>query len=98
MGMFKNEKYKGDFHLQKYYTPEDKRNQTVRNNGEVQSYYMEDSRPAILSMEVWDALQEKIEANKRDRTCPGGFAKVSEQIPLTGLCTVRFAERHSGAE
>ena len=27
-GMLCNEKYKGDFHLQKYYTPENKRNHT----------------------------------------------------------------------
>ena len=39
-GMLCNEKYKGDFHLQKYYTPENKRNHTRKNNGEVQSYYI----------------------------------------------------------
>lgn len=64
MGMFRNEKYKGDFHLQKYYTPEGKRDQTVLNKGEVQSYYMEDSYSAILSTKVWDALQKKMEENK----------------------------------
>ena len=32
-GMLCNEKYKGDFHLQKYYTPENKRNHTRKNNG-----------------------------------------------------------------
>jgi len=86
MGMFKNEKYKGDFHLQKYYTPEDKRNQTVRNNGEVQSYYMEDSHPAILSTEVWDALQEKIEANKRDRNiAQEDSQKYQNRYLLTGM-------------
>lgn len=36
-GMLCNEKYKGDFQLQKYYTPENKRNHTRKNNGEVQS-------------------------------------------------------------
>lgn len=74
MGMFKNEKYKGDFHLQKYYTPEDRRNQTVRNNGEVQSYYMEDSHPAILSREVWDALQKKWKKTSRKGTLPRGIS------------------------
>lgn len=86
MGMFKNEKYKGDFHLQKYYTPEDKRNQTVRNHGEVQSYYMEDSHPAILSTEVWDALQEKIEENKRGRNiAQSDTQKYQSRYPLTGI-------------
>ena len=39
-GMLCNEKYKGDFHLQKYYTPENKRNHTRKNNGEVQSHWI----------------------------------------------------------
>ena len=30
-GMLCNEKYKGDFHLQKYYTPENKRNHTRKS-------------------------------------------------------------------
>ena len=36
-GMLSNEKYKGDFHLQKYYTPSTQRNVTRRNRGEVRS-------------------------------------------------------------
>lgn len=91
MGMFKNEKYKGDFHLQKYYTPEDKRNQTVRNNGEVQSYYMEDSHPAILSTEIWDALQKKKEENKRGRNiAQEDSMKYQNRYPLTGMLYCPF--------
>lgn len=94
MGMFKNEKYKGDFHLQKYYTPEDRRNQTVRNNGEVQSYYMEDSHPAILSREVWDALQKKMEENKQKRNiAQGDFMKYQNRYPLTGMLYCPFCGR-----
>lgn len=86
MGMFRNEKYKGDFHLQKYYTPEGKRGQTVLNKGEVQSYYMEDSHPAILSTKVWDALQKKMEENKRGRNiAQGDSMKYQNRYPLTGL-------------
>lgn len=86
MGMFRNEKYKGDFHLQKYYTPEGKRGQTVLNKGEVQSYYMEDSHPAILSTKIWDALQKKMEENKRGRNiAQGDSMKYQNRYPLTGL-------------
>lgn len=86
MGMFRNEKYKGDFHLQKYYTPEGKRGQTVLNKGEVQSYYMEDSHPAILSTKVWDALQKKMEENKLGRNiAQGDSMKYQNRYPLTGL-------------
>lgn len=86
MGMFRNEKYKGDFHLQKYYTPEGKRGQTVLNKGEVQSYYMEDSHPAILSTKVWDALHKKMEENKRGRNiAQGDSMKYQNRYLLTGL-------------
>ena len=52
-GMIANEKYKGDFLLQKYYTPPDKRNFTRKNRGEVQSYYISENHEPIVSPEVW---------------------------------------------
>lgn len=52
-GMLCNEKYKGDFHLQKYYTPENKRNQTRKNDGAVQSYYISENHEPIVTPEVW---------------------------------------------
>ena len=51
-GMLCNEKYKGDFHLQKYYTSENKRNHTKKNNGEEQSYYISENHEPIVSPEV----------------------------------------------
>lgn len=85
-GMFKNEKYKGGFHLQKYYTPEGKRSQTVRNRGEVQSYHMENSHPAILSAEQRDRLQEKMKENRRDgSSTQDNPSKYQDRYPLTGM-------------
>ena len=51
-GMLSNEKYKGDFHLQKYYTPSTQRNVTRRNRGEVQSYYISENHEPIVSPEL----------------------------------------------
>ena len=94
MGMFRNEKYKGDFHLQKTYTPEDMRNHSRPNRGEVQSYYMEDSHPAILSREKWDALQEKMEVSKRKRNiAQGDSMKYQNRYPLTGMLHCPFCGR-----
>lgn len=42
-GMLSNEKNEGDFHIQKYYTPENVRNHTRKNQGEVQSYYIKEN-------------------------------------------------------
>lgn len=66
------------------FAEEESRN--VSENGEVQSYYMEDSHPAILSTEVWDALQEKIEENKRGRNiAQSDTQKYQNRYPLTGM-------------
>ena len=47
---------------------------------------MEDSHPAILSTEVWNALQEKIEENKRGRNiAQSNTQKYQNRYPLTGM-------------
>ena len=46
--------------LEKYYTPHYLKGYTVKNNGEVDSYYMEGNHPPIVSKEIWDKVQEQI--------------------------------------
>lgn len=85
-GMLKNEKYKGDCILQKYYTPENMRGRTVRNNGEVQAYYIEENHPAIVSIEDWEKAQELMEKRKRKRKIgTGGVEKYKNRYPLSGM-------------
>ena len=50
--ILKNEKYKDDAILQKYYSPDHMKKNTRRNNGEVDSYYIEDNHPPIISQEI----------------------------------------------
>lgn len=66
MGMLKNEKYKGDSLLQKYYTPEHKR-VTVKNKGELKQYYVSESHEAIIAPEDWEHVQELIAYNREKR-------------------------------
>lgn len=85
-GMLCNEKYKGDFHLQKYYTPENKRNHTRKNNGEVQSYYISENHEPIVSPEVWEQVQEVREQRKRDRNIgQDNTMKFQNRYPLSGM-------------
>ena len=65
-GMLCNEKYKGDFHLQKYYTTENKRNHTRKNNGEAQRYYISENHEPIVSPEVWEKVQEVRRSESRE--------------------------------
>lgn len=81
-----NEKYKGDCHLQKTFTPENKRNQTRINRGEVQSYYITDNHPAIVSTELWDQVQEERSRRKTERNIGSdGTAKYQNRYPLSGM-------------
>lgn len=66
-GMIANEKYKGHFLLQKYYTPPDKRNVTRKNSREVQSYYISKNHEPIVTPEVWQQGQEMRDYRKKIR-------------------------------
>jgi len=55
--MLSNEKYKGDALLQKTYTVNFLSKKRAENNGEVPKYYVEDSHPAIIEKEIWEAVQ-----------------------------------------
>lgn len=55
--MLSNEKYKGDALLQKTYTVDFLLKKRVVNNGEVPQYYVEESHPAIIDKEIWEAVQ-----------------------------------------
>ena len=62
--MLSNEKYKGDALLQKTYTVDFLTKKRVVNNGEVPQYYVEESHPAIIDKEMWEAVQLEMERRK----------------------------------
>ena len=85
-GMLKNEKYKGDCILQKYYTPESRRHTSIRNNGEVQSYYIEENHPPIVTKEEWDKVQQIMQRHKEQRKIAAdGTDKYKNRYPLSGI-------------
>ena len=62
--MLTNEKYKGDALLQKTYTVDFLSKNRADNNGEVPQYYVEDSHPAIIDKEMWEAVQLEMERRR----------------------------------
>lgn len=60
-GMLKNEKYKGDALLQKTYTADYLTKKQVKNTGQIEQYYVEDSHPAIIDKDTWEAVQLELE-------------------------------------
>ena len=77
--IIKNEKYKGDFKLQKFYCIEPYKK--VRNKGNITSYYVEDDHQPIVSREVWDKANS-ILAERSGRRKPADHTK---RYPLSGL-------------
>lgn len=55
-----NISYTGDMILQEHYSP--KVRAIRKNNGEVPKYYVKEHHPAIISHEIFDAVQAKIQA------------------------------------
>ena len=84
--MLKNEKYKGDCILQKYYTPENRRNRSKKNLGEVTSYYISEDHEPIVSPLVWEKVQEFREQRKKTKNIgQDNTNKFGNRYPLSKL-------------
>lgn len=63
--MLKNEKYKGDTMLQKTYTEDYMTGKKAKNVGQRNRYYVSNSHPAIVSVEIFDKVQEEMDKRSR---------------------------------
>ena len=59
--MLSNEKYKGEALLQKTYTVDFLTKKRTNNTGQVPQYYVEESHPAIIEKDMWEAVQLEME-------------------------------------
>ncbi|MHB1652666.1 MAG: recombinase family protein [Desulfitobacteriaceae bacterium] len=62
--MLMNEKYKGDALLQKTYTVDFLSKKRAENDGEIPQYYVENSHPAIIDKDIWEAVQLEMERRR----------------------------------
>lgn len=63
--ILENEKYKGDALLQKSFTVDFLTKTTKVNEGEVPQYYVQNSHPAIIEPDEFDAVQLEMERRKK---------------------------------
>ena len=75
--MLKNEKYKGDTMLQKTFTEDFMTGKRSKNIGQRNRYYVKDSHPAIVSVEVFDKVQEEMAKRARLISKEAGTIKTS---------------------
>ncbi len=86
IGILKNEKYKGDAILQKYYTPEHLKKTSIRNNGVIDSYYIKENHSPIITKEMWEQVQEEIKRRGKTKgNVVGDVDKYTKRYPLTGM-------------
>lgn len=71
-----NEIYKGDFIMHKHFVNANRKE--VRNEGQVDSWYIEDDHPAIVSRKLWKKAQEALAA-KREYLATGSIVGKNTQ-------------------
>lgn len=89
-----NEKYIGDSLLQKTYTPNMLPLVNIHNNGQLPKFYIKNSHPAIIPVEVFEAVQTLIKSRAAFRTptsAAGSFPL--SHIMKCGFCGSTF-HRH----
>ncbi len=86
LGILKNEKYIGDAKLQKTYRQDHLSKTKCINRGEVDSFYVANNHPPIISKDIWDEVQRQIALRAKAK---GNVAtskdKYQNRYPLTGM-------------
>ncbi len=80
-----NEKYKGDALLQKTFTTDYLSKKVKKNNGQIPQYYVEESHPAIIAPEIYDAVQAEMERRSRAKSRYSGVDILASKV-VCGEC------------
>ena len=101
IGMLTNEKYQGDARLQKTFTTDYLTKKRVKNEGQIEQYYVKNSHKAIIPRGEWEAVQMELE--RRTEYCREvglkNYGKASVDSPFVskivcGHCGTVY-KRHS---
>ncbi|MDE6604776.1 MAG: recombinase family protein [Clostridia bacterium] len=86
--ILQNEKYKGDCHLQKTYLPDFLSPRRIKNEGQADSYYVEDSHAGIVSKEMFEMVQQEFKnRNELRSSYQTGRGKYSGKYAFSGMIT-----------
>lgn len=94
-----NEKYVGDSLVQKKYTPDELPLRQRTNRGEISQYYIRNSHPAIISREIYEAVQKLL--NRRNELHAPRQKMQQTTLSNTmqcGLCGSTFHKHKSNGE
>ena len=79
-GILSNEKYTGCARIQKTFTPDFLTKKVVKNTGQVPSYFVEQSHPAIISPETFEMVQAEVARRKQEGGRYSGVSIFSGKI------------------
>ena len=86
LGILKNEKYRGDAKLQKTYRKDHLGKKKCWNYGEVESFYIENNHPPIISGDMWEEAQRQIALRAAGKgNVAGENEAYTNRYPLTGM-------------
>ena len=89
--ILRNEKYIGDFLMQKYYVEDFLTKKLVKNQGELDQYYVKGHHEPIVSEEIFNAVQRKMKAGPRKKH-QSGARDFSSRI-ICGDCGAYFGSK-----
>ena len=79
-GVLANEKYTGCARIQKTFTPDFLTKKAVKNCGQVPSYFVEQSHPAIIDPAVFEMVQREMERRSKEGRRYSGVSVFSGKI------------------
>ena len=91
-GVLANEKYTGCARIQKTFTPDFLTKKAVKNCGQVPSYFVEQSHPAIIDPAVFEMVQREMERRTREGGRYSGVNIFSGKIRC-GACGGSFGAK-----
>lgn len=91
LSILRNEKYKGDCLMQKYYIDNFLNKKLIKNKGELQQYYAKDHHEPIVSREVFDAVQIKLD--KRSKKKNQSSARDFSSMIVCGECGAYYGSK-----
>ena len=91
-GVLANEKYTGCARIQKTFTPDFLTKKAVKNCGQVPSYFVEQSHPAIIDPAVFEMVQREMERRTREGRSYSGVSIFSGKIRC-GECGGYFGSK-----
>lgn len=84
--ILQNEKYKGDSHLQKTYLPDFLSPRRIKNEGQADSYYVENDHAAIISKDTFEMVQQEFKNRTELRSISdSGHGKYSGKYAFSGM-------------